>query len=130
YHTLAPLGQIAFAKYGLICYNQDKPGRTAQPPRVPHQEEPPMQAPTRVRPLHPERHAARVALLAMAAPAWGRGFDRDTGERVHLVPSETELGKFHVTTLDGCDCKGWQYRGACSHHSAVVEMHRQYGRAV
>jgi hypothetical protein len=77
---------------------------------------------TGARPINPTAHAARVALLQAAQPLWARGYDRETGERVYLVPSQTEAGKYHRVTTDGCDCRSWQYRGACAHHGAVAAM--------
>lgn len=77
---------------------------------------------SRVRPLNPERHAARVALLQAASPAWVRGYDRETGERVVFVPSQTEVGKYHRVTPDGCDCRGYAYRRTCSHFAAAQQQ--------
>jgi hypothetical protein len=76
------------------------------------------------RPINPTTHAARVALLQAAQPLWARGYDRETGERVYLVPSQTAAGKYHVVTAGGCDCRSWQYRGACAHHSAAMATMR------
>jgi hypothetical protein len=76
------------------------------------------------RPINPTTHAARVALLQAAQPLWARGYDRETGEWVWFVPSQSEPNKYHRVGVDGCDCKGWQWRGQCAHHAAMLAMMR------
>lgn len=53
------------------------------------------------------------------APTAILGTNRLTGELVALVPSNSQIGKFHVTTLTRCDCRGFQFRGKCSHIAAT-----------
>jgi hypothetical protein len=77
---------------------------------------------TGARPINPVAHAARVALLQAAQPLWARGYDRETGERVWFVPSQSEPNKYHLTDGVTCDCKGFQYRRACSHVAAAATM--------
>lgn len=81
--------------------------------------------PTRTRPIDPRRHAARVARLQAAQPLWTKGYDRQTGERVAFVPSQTAPGKYHRVTSEGCDCRGFQYRGQCSHYAAAMPGARE-----
>lgn len=77
---------------------------------------------TMTRPINPERHAARVNLLTAAAPAWVKGYDRETGEKVVFVPSQTEVGKFHRVSPEGCDCRGYKFRGQCAHYAAAKQQ--------
>jgi hypothetical protein len=75
-----------------------------------------------VRPVNPDRHAARVNLLCAAAPAWGKVRSLETGEVAFAVPSQTVPGKYHLTDGITCDCKGFQYRRTCSHVAAAATM--------
>lgn len=47
------------------------------------------------------------------------GYSRMNGQPVALVESSSQAGKFHVTTATTCDCRGWAYRGRCSHLATV-----------
>lgn len=53
-------------------------------------------------------------------------YSRETGEPLALVPSSSVPGKFHVSTLTRCDCKGFTYRGKCRH---VVTVQAERGIA-
>lgn len=45
------------------------------------------------------------------------GIDRRSGAFIALVPSQSQPGKWHVTTESSCDCKGFSYRSFCRHLS-------------
>ena len=54
------------------------------------------------------------------AQQWIRTRDRRTGRQLAVaVPSASVPGKFHLTTSATCDCRGFFYRGDCSHLRAV-----------
>jgi hypothetical protein len=54
------------------------------------------------------------------AQQWIRTKDRRTGRQLAVaVPSASVPGKFHLTTSSSCDCRGFTYRGDCSHRRAV-----------
>jgi hypothetical protein len=51
---------------------------------------------------------------------WIRTKDRRTGRQLAVaVPSASTPNLYHLTTSSSCDCKGFTYRGDCSHLRAV-----------
>lgn len=53
-----------------------------------------------------------------------RAIDRKTGQAVALVPSQSRPNLWHIATLDHCDCRGYAFRGRCSH---VDQVRRERG---
>lgn len=55
----------------------------------------------------------------MATTAYTRkpllAYDRRTGELLIMMPSASNPDLYHLTTAHGCDCRGFQFRGECSH---------------
>jgi hypothetical protein len=51
---------------------------------------------------------------------WIRTRDNRTGRQIAVaVASKSVAGKYHLVSLGSCDCKGFGYRGTCSHLKAV-----------
>ena len=62
------------------------------------------------------QQAAAEALLADAG-RWSPGRSKETGRVFWLVKGSQ--GRSYFTTADGCTCKGFAYRGVCSHQLAA-----------
>lgn len=62
-----------------------------------------------------------VKLTSNEQQQWIRTVDRATQRPLYVaVPSRTVSGKFHLVSSAGCDCRGFAYRGRCSHFDAVT----------
>ncbi len=71
----------------------------------------------------------RALALAEKAGLKVAGATTINGTRVYAVPSHSDAGHVHLVTIANgvaeCDCKGYQYRGLCSHAAvayAAYEM--------
>ena len=62
------------------------------------------------------QQAAAEALLADPG-RWSPGRSKETGQRFWLI--QGRAGHAHYATAAGCTCKGFFYRGTCSHQLAV-----------
>jgi hypothetical protein len=47
------------------------------------------------------------------------------GEGVYLVPSKSKPGTTHRVVDGECDCKGFYYRGHCSHIEALEQIWKE-----
>ena len=77
---------------------------------------------TAIVPPTASQQAAAAALLA-APEKWSHGRSKVDGRAFWL--SQGSKGAAHWTTAYGCTCKGFQYRGVCSHQVAVVMREAQ-----
>ncbi len=62
------------------------------------------------------QQAAAAALLGQPE-RWSQGRSKETGERFWLI--QGSKGTAHYATAAGCTCRGFFYRGTCSHQLAV-----------
>lgn len=52
---------------------------------------------------------------------WIKTRDRTTGRPLAVaIPSASQPGKYHLVTRRTCDCLGFQHRGRCRHHDALL----------
>ena len=63
------------------------------------------------------QRAAAEALLADPG-RWSPGRSKETGRAFWLVTGSQ--GRSYFVTSYGCTCKGYQYRGVCSHQLAAT----------
>lgn len=60
---------------------------------------------------------------------WIRTRDNRTGRQISVaIPSQSEPGKWHLVNRAGCDCRGFQHRGTCRHHRALLAELQQRER--
>ena len=64
---------------------------------------------------------AHAEQLAAAPKRWSRGRSKETGREFFVIPS-SDGSRAHWTAADGsgCTCRGFYYRGCCSHVVAVT----------
>lgn len=60
----------------------------------------------------------RAKALAATAHSWPRVTVRGVSQ-AWAVPSQSESGKYHLTSRVNCDCRGWQHGKVCVHVAAV-----------
>ena len=60
---------------------------------------------------------AHAEQIAAEPERWSRGRSKQTGQAFWLI--QGSKGAAHYATASGCTCKGFYYRGVCSHVVAV-----------
>lgn len=65
----------------------------------------------------PSQQAAAEQLLSEPG-RWSHGRSKETGQAFWLI--QGSKGTAHYATSFGCTCRGFTYRGICSHSLAVV----------
>ncbi len=69
---------------------------------------------------------AHAEQLVAEPERWSRGRSKETGQSFWLI--QGSAGHAHYATASGCTCKGFFYRGSCSHQLAVkVREDRERG---
>lgn len=73
------------------------------------------------------RQSRAEVLVSRATAAWISCTTRD-GEVAFGIPSQTQVGVYHIATADSCTCKDATYRsGPCKHVRAVRLALEQFG---
>lgn len=60
---------------------------------------------------------ARADDLLSRRARWARGYSVKTGREFYLFSGSK--GEIYEASVDGCTCRGYLYRGICSHAAAI-----------